>query len=158
MPGFAVQNNPPKGCIWSDPAQGSFGDTQRKPGHLCASSSCVSGTSEVGEVKFGFCGFRPQPLTPPSFKLFGMESYRGLSLHQKLQLGERTSKVESYYKKKTQWHYWDDVLRAGKLHSKHLSPDAGNNYLRCASFAPCDTSQLANRNSCRFMRFTDFLK
>lgn len=61
-------------------------------GHLHASSSPVSGTSKVGKVMFGPCRLQPQPLTPPALKHFGAESYGGLSLHQKLLLGERTSK------------------------------------------------------------------
>lgn len=90
MPGFALQNDPPKGLM-TDLARGSFRDTQSMRGHLHASSSPVSGTSKVRKVRFGPCGLWPQPLTP-SLKPFGVESYRGLSLPRKLLLGERTSK------------------------------------------------------------------
>ena len=91
MPGFALQNDPPKGWIRTDPAWGSFRDIQSMCGHLHASSSPVSGTSKVGKVKSGPCGLQPQPLSP-SLKPFGAESYRGLSLDRILPLGERTSK------------------------------------------------------------------
>lgn len=92
MPVFAVQHDPPKGWRRTDLAQGSFRGTQSTRGHLHASSSPVPGTSEVGKVRLGPCGLWPQPLTSPLPKPFGVESYRGLSLHWKLLLGERTSK------------------------------------------------------------------